>query len=99
MAVYNFYSIIHQEDGVFAVTFPDLENCLTYGDTLDEAVEMAHDALLGRLTIFEDFEHKIPEPSKAEDIQLPEGARLILVEVNTDDLRENLIGYFFKDNS
>lgn len=32
-------------DGGFGVSFPDLPGCVSYGDTLDEAVSQAHEAL------------------------------------------------------
>ncbi|EHL79064.1 hypothetical protein HMPREF1015_02249 [Bacillus smithii 7_3_47FAA] len=38
MAIYKFYSIIEKVDGVFTVTFPDIENCFTDGETLHQAV-------------------------------------------------------------
>lgn len=31
-------------EGGFTVIFPELPGCMTYGDTIDEAVEMATDA-------------------------------------------------------
>jgi len=87
MTIYNFYSIIQQEDGVFAVTFPDLENCFTDGDTLDEAVEMAHDALVSLLAVYEDYGDVIPAATDAERIVVPEGAELILITVDTDNFK------------
>jgi antitoxin HicB len=51
-----------QEDG-FLVTFPDLENVVTYGGTLEEALQHAEEALNG--CIESDFERNftIPSPS------------------------------------
>ncbi|MEJ9152327.1 MULTISPECIES: type II toxin-antitoxin system HicB family antitoxin [Bacillus] len=87
MAIYKFYSIIEKVDGVFTVTFPDIENCFTDGETLHQAVEMAQDALGSLLSVLEDEGYDIPVPSKAEDIELPDEASLVLVEVDTDDFR------------
>ncbi|MCL2778471.1 MAG: type II toxin-antitoxin system HicB family antitoxin [Polyangiaceae bacterium] len=43
-----FATIAHDSDG-WSVTFPDCPGCQTCGDTEEEAVEMAHDALDGWL--------------------------------------------------
>ncbi|MBI2355346.1 MAG: type II toxin-antitoxin system HicB family antitoxin [Deltaproteobacteria bacterium] len=59
-----------KEDDVFLVTFPDLENVVTFGATIEEALLNAEDALNGCLA--SDFERNfsIPEPSgiSGEDI-------------------------------
>ncbi|EMI11502.1 type II toxin-antitoxin system HicB family antitoxin [Anoxybacillus gonensis] len=88
MAVYKFYSVIHEEDGAFIVSFPDLEDCFTDGRTLTEAVAMAEDVLGTMLSYHEEKGDVIPAPSKAEDIELPDGASLVLITVDTDDFRE-----------
>ena len=38
-------ALFHPEEVGYSVTVPDLEGCCTQGDTLDEAVEMAQDAI------------------------------------------------------
>lgn len=38
-------AIFHPEETGFSVSVPDLEGCFTQGDTMDEAVEMAQDAI------------------------------------------------------
>lgn len=46
MAKYYFPVILHKEcDGGYSVFMPDLEGCNTQGDTLEEAYEMASDAI------------------------------------------------------
>ena len=54
---------IVKDEESFLVTFPDLENVVTYGATLGEAILNAEDALSGCLA--SDFERNftIPEPS------------------------------------
>ena len=87
MAVYKVIEKVEAE-GIYSVSFPDLENCFTDGETLPEAVEMAEDALGALLSVMEDDGDHIPAPSKAEDIKLPEGASLVLITVDTDEFRE-----------
>ena len=65
----NFY---YEEDGGYSVEVPDLLGCVTQGDNLEEAMEMAQDAALGWiLTAIED-EEEIPTPSQIEQIKLQE---------------------------
>ncbi|MDC7781846.1 type II toxin-antitoxin system HicB family antitoxin [Priestia megaterium] len=90
MAMYKFYSIIkwESEDSVFSVEFPDVPNCFTDGKILKEAIENAEDALGLLLSVLEDDGKDIPAPSPAKDIQVPEGANLILIDVETDNFKE-----------
>nr|WP_232337112.1 type II toxin-antitoxin system HicB family antitoxin [Lysinibacillus timonensis] len=90
MAIYKYYSIIQwcDEDHNFMVDFPDIENVFTDGDTLHEAIMMAEDVLGSTLTYNEDENLPFNPPSPAKDIQVPDGASLILITVNTDDFRD-----------
>jgi len=54
------------EEGGFIVEFPDLAGCITEGDTLEEAKEMAQDALTGWLDVMYEMNGKIPAPSKID---------------------------------
>jgi len=53
-----------EEGGGFLVTFPDLEGCMTGGDTLEEAVRNIDDAKRSYFMAFEDDE-KVPLPNNA----------------------------------
>lgn len=48
-------------NGVYLIDFPDLEGCYTSGETLEEAFEMAEDAL--NLMLLDMEERKIPVPA------------------------------------
>ena len=50
-------------DTCFLVEFPDLPGCLTYGETLEEAREMATEALSGYLESIDLRKMDIPTPS------------------------------------
>ncbi|KFZ42272.1 HicB family protein [Anoxybacillus flavithermus] len=90
MAVYQFYAIIQkdEEDDGYIVTFPDLDNCFTFGETLVEAVEMAEDVLLTVLDYMEEIGEDIPIASSVEKLKelLPSGASLVNIEIDTDTL-------------
>ena len=38
-------AVFHEEDGGYTVTFPDIPGCVTEGDSLEEALRMAKDAM------------------------------------------------------
>jgi predicted RNase H-like HicB family nuclease len=39
-------ALIHEEDGVFGVSFPDYPGCISTADTLDDAIRRGREALL-----------------------------------------------------
>ena len=42
--------VIHKDpDSDYGVTVPDLPGCFSGGDTMDEAIDMAHEAILGHI--------------------------------------------------
>jgi predicted RNase H-like HicB family nuclease len=65
----NYIAVVHKDPkSDFGVSFPDFAGCITAGSSIDEAKDMAHDALSLHLKgMLEDGED-IPTPSKLEDI-------------------------------
>ena len=65
----NYIAVVHKDPkSDFGVSFPDFPGCVTAGNTIDDAKDMAHDALTLHIKgILEDGEN-IPAPSKLEDI-------------------------------
>ena len=62
-------AIFHVADeGGFWITFPDLPECMTQGDNMQEAYEMAADALGLALTSREEEKQEIPSPSDINHI-------------------------------
>ena len=51
------------EDGGYEVVFPDLEGCYTFGDDLQDAIEMAEDVLALTLYDYESDKAVIPKAS------------------------------------
>jgi predicted RNase H-like HicB family nuclease len=51
---------INEDGGYYFVEFPSLKGCITYGHTLEEAVEMAKDALAGWLSVTKELGWPIP---------------------------------------
>lgn len=59
------YPVNIQPDGNgWMVSFPDIPEALTGGDTLEEALDMAQDALETALEFYFDDKRSVPAPSK-----------------------------------
>ncbi len=83
---YVFTAVLSPEEGRYNVSFPDLPGCLTSGDDLPDAIEMAEDALNLWLTEAEESGDPIPEPSV--QVAVPPGARTTLIRADTDEYRK-----------
>lgn len=70
MQIFVFPAVIHKENGVFGLVFPDLPGCVTVGDTQAEIAINAAEALSGHLEVMMDFGDRIPEPRPLEDIMI-----------------------------
>jgi len=57
-----YYARITKQDGGYLVEFPDLPGCLTEGDTINDAVRNAKEALSGWLYAAVKAGDEIPEP-------------------------------------
>ena len=77
-------AIFHKaEEGGFWVSFPDIPECLTQGDNIQQAYEMAMDALGLSLTTMKE----LPKASEPENIQTDDGF-LVIVEFNLAEYRK-----------
>lgn len=61
--------LVPERSGGWAVLFPDLPGCASQGETLDEAVAMATDALAGHLAVARDYGDIIPPPRSVDEIR------------------------------
>ena len=84
MAKYAYPAIfIPEEDGSYSINFPDLEGCFTCGDTLEDGLEMARDALALVLYGYEKEGREIPKPSELSAFDLELGAFVNYVVCDT----------------
>lgn len=88
MAKYAYPAIITKEDDGYSVTFPDLDGCMTCGDTLPEAMEMAEDALCLMLYDKEEDGEAIPAPSELMSLAHGDNDILTLVCCDTIEYRK-----------
>ncbi|MBM6676137.1 type II toxin-antitoxin system HicB family antitoxin [Olsenella uli] len=79
------------ELGGYSVWFPDLPECHTDGDDLDDAVNMAAEALELVLESYIENGRELPEPTL--DAPVPEGARGLLVSVDVDSENRLVTAY------
>ena len=76
-------AIFHPEEIGYSVSIPDIEGCFTQGDSMDEAVEMAQDAIGLMLEDRENY----PVPSVPASIELTAGDFIVVVPFNWVDYK------------
>jgi len=80
----NYIAVLHKETNTdFGVSFPDFPGCITAGQTIDDAKDLAQEALALHIQgMLEDGE-QLPEPSKLEEIieDYADAAAYLVVDV------------------
>lgn len=80
-------AVFHKaEEGGFWVSFPDIPECLTQGDDMQQAYEMAVEALGLSLTTMEEAGEETPKSSAPDDIDVEDGF-LVVVEFDMAEYR------------
>jgi len=78
---YIYPAIFTYEDGQISVTWPDLPGCVTCGDTEQEALYNAKEAMGGHLWCMEEDNDPIPQASPLENVILEANERPVLIDV------------------
>lgn len=74
-------AVFHKaEEGGFWISFPDIPECLTQGEDMEEAYEMAVDALGLALTSRTGEKQPIPVASDPSEVKLEPNSFLVVVE-------------------
>ena len=80
-------AVFHRaEEGGFWVTFPDITECMTQGEDMQEEYEIAADALGLYLTTIENEGAMLPKASSADEITVEDGI-LVIVEFDIAEYR------------
>ena len=80
-------AVFHKaEEGGFWVTFPDIPECMTQGDNMEQAYEMAIDALGLSITTMEEAGECIPKASDPDTVSAEDGF-LVIVEFDLMEYR------------
>jgi len=88
MKKYIYPAVFQKEETGYYVFFPDLEGCQTEGDTLEEAIDMAKDALSLFIFDLEEDEKNIPKPSNPIDIKLKKNQFISIIEFDMLEYRK-----------
>lgn len=84
---YIYPAVFRKETAGYSVIFPDLD-IATSGETLEEAMDMAKDALCLMLYDMEEGRQDIPKASDITSLECGEGAFLSLIECDTLEYRK-----------
>lgn len=74
----------------YTVTFPDLPGCITEGDSMEEALHMAKDALELHLYGMEKDGDIMPAPTSPEKLKIPEKSFVSLIEIWMPVIRDEM---------
>ena len=88
MAKYAYPAIFTPEEKGYSIIFPDLDGCYTCGDSLEDGLEMARDALALVLYGYEKDGRKIPVPSKLKTLSVEENEFVSYVACDTMKYRK-----------
>ena len=82
----RFALALHTDDGVkYGVTVPDLPGCFSAGDSFDEAIEMAREAIDAHCELLAEKGLDIPSPrSLAQHQENPDLAEAVWVIIEVD---------------
>jgi predicted RNase H-like HicB family nuclease len=66
----GFLALVHKDEGTsYGVSFPDVPGCISAGDTLEEALDNAAEALSGHLALLTADGDPLPRPRSFEAIR------------------------------
>lgn len=76
-----------QDGGGYLVKIPDVPGCVTSGKDINEAMELAKDALAGCLCSAEDHGNPIAPPTLPGSFDMADGAFAALIDADTNQYR------------
>lgn len=85
---YVYPAIFTPEDTGYSVRFPDIDGCYTCGDDLQDALDMAEDALALMLFHYEQERRDIPKASDLKDMQVLGDEFASLISCDTIDYQK-----------
>ena len=69
--MHTYRIILTQEpEGGYTANVPSLPGCITYGDNIDHAIEMAKEAIEGYLVVLKEQGDEIPDDSNTLEYSL-----------------------------
>ena len=80
----------HYEDGKIGIIFPDLPGCVSQGDSDEDALRMAKEALSLHLWGMEEDDDEIPAPSPVKQLKPESDQVVVLIDVFMPSIREKM---------
>jgi predicted RNase H-like HicB family nuclease len=66
----GYIALVHKDDGTsYGVSFPDVPGCISAGDTFEEAVANAAEALAGHFALMKADGDAVPQPRSFEQLR------------------------------
>jgi predicted RNase H-like HicB family nuclease len=66
----GYIALVHKDrDTSYGVSFPDVPGCISAGDTFEEAIDNASQALAGHLAVMAADGDAIPKPRSLEELR------------------------------
>ena len=66
----GYIALVHKDKGTsYSVSFPDVPGCISAGDTFEEAIDNAAQALAGHLAVMEADGDPIPDARSLEELK------------------------------
>src|SRR5829696_4503482 len=66
----GFIALVHKDrDTSYGISFPDVPGCISAGDTFEEALQNASEALAGHLLVMKADADGIPRPRSLEELR------------------------------
>jgi predicted RNase H-like HicB family nuclease len=66
----SYIALVHKDEGTsYGVSFPDVPGCISAGDTFEEAVALAAEALAGHLAAMRSDGDPIPTPRTFDELR------------------------------
>ena len=81
-------ALFEKEDNCYNVTFPDLPEAITCGDTLEQAIEMAKECLGLCLDVRKENKEEIPVMSDPSRINCANGTFVMMIEFDSIDFNK-----------
>ena len=77
------YTVVlyRDEDGVYNVEVPALPGCLTYGDTVPEALHNAEEAITGYIASLEKHGEQVPRDVLKAEVDFSEAEEVLIYKV------------------
>lgn len=84
-------AVFHKEDDGFWISFPDFPECFTEGDDMQQAYEMAVDALGLAIVNRKEEKEEVPVPTDVSELKITDGFVAVL--------EFDMLAYLKKHNS